>query len=143
MGPFSGGKVKKFLALCALPIHIFAVFGDVMHAHSRMIMNLLSVITRNHSTNNACCCARLRMMTGPSIYDLGPVFERLLCLYTVRSTTSLGTLVMGFNETKYVSKKPLQFESTLYKNALCQNSAFDLSGLTHSDSFLCFPIVLL
>ena len=61
----------------------------------------------------------------------------------VRSTTSLGTLVMGFNETKYVSKKPLQFESTLYKNALCQNSAFDLSGLTHSDSFLCFPIVLL
>ena len=62
---------------------------------------------------------------------------------TVRSTTSLGSLVMGFNETKYVSKKRLQFESTLYKNALCQISALDLSGLTHSDSIFCFPIVLL
>ena len=62
---------------------------------------------------------------------------------SVRSTTSLGSLVMGFNETKYVSKKPLQLESTLHKNALCQNSALDLSGLTHSDSFFGFPIVLL
>ena len=44
---------------------------------------------------------------------------------------------------KYVSKKHLQFESTLSENALCQNSDLDLSGLTHSDSFFCFPIVLL
>ena len=42
-----------------------------------IVLMLLSAITRNHSTNNACCCVRLRMMTGPSIYDLGPVFERL------------------------------------------------------------------
>ena len=42
-----------------------------------IVLMLLSPITRNHSINNACCCARLRIMTGPSIYDLGPVFERL------------------------------------------------------------------
>ena len=45
-----------------------------------IVLMLLSAITRNHSTNNACCCVRLRMMTGPSIYDLGSVFERLLIL---------------------------------------------------------------
>ena len=72
-----------------------------------------------------------------------PFIEPRNLLLTVRSTTSLGSLVMGFNETKYVSKKRLQFESTLSENALCQNSDLDLSGLTHSDSFFCFPIVLL
>ena len=77
------------------------------------------------------------------IQNDGGVKENKIIIISVRSTTSLGTLVMGFNETKYVSKKRLQFESTLYENALCQNSALDLSGLTHSDSFFCFPIVLL
>ena len=88
-------------------------------------------------------------MAGPGLFDcpygdlswlVGKGFEKFLA---VRSTTSVGALVMRFKKTKYVSKKRLQFESTLYENALCQISALDLSGLTHSDSFFCFPIVLL
>ena len=42
-----------------------------------LIVLILSTITRNHSTNNAVSCVRLRMMTEPSIHDLGPVFDRL------------------------------------------------------------------
>ena len=53
-----------------------------------IVLMLLSPITRNHSTNNACCCVRLRMMTGPSIYDLGPVFERLVSL-NIWATTNV------------------------------------------------------
>ena len=60
------------------------------------------------------------------------------CSITVRSTTFVGALVMGFKKTKYVSNESLQFESILYENALCQISALEVSGLTHSDSFFVF-----
>ena len=39
-----------------------------------IVLKLLSVITRNHSTNNACCCftssVRLQMRTVPSINEM-------------------------------------------------------------------------
>ena len=50
---------------------------------------------------------------------------------------------MGFKKTKYVSKKRLQFESTMSENAIYQFSSPEVLGFTHSDSILCFPIVLL
>ena len=50
---------------------------------------------------------------------------------------------MGFKKTKYVSKKRLQFESTMSENAIYQFSGPEVLGFTHSDSILCFPIVLL
>ena len=62
---------------------------------------------------------------------------------TVRGTTSVGGLVMGIKKTKYVSKKRLQFESTMSENAIYQFSGPEVLGFTHSDSILCFPIVLL
>ena len=86
-----------------------------------------------------CGASRVNFVTD--FFQISPKVK--IHYLAVRSTTSLGSLVMGFNETKYVSKKHLQFESTLSENALCQNSDLDLSGLTHSDSFFCFPIVLL
>ena len=50
---------------------------------------------------------------------------------------------MGFKKTKYVSKKRLQFESTMSENAIYQFSGPGVLGFTHSDRVFCFSIVLL
>ena len=60
-----------------------------------------------------------------------------------KRSDAVGGLVMGFKKTKYVSKKRLQFESTMSETTIYQFSGPGVLGFNHSDSILCFPIVLL